>query len=395
MIKLEKPTTRDLFETILDQYSYPVTDATGHAPDWRLSSDIQDVRSIECMELEERFVDCVAKSTELPFVFEKTLNGTTLKKENRLGELFYELLSLQDEATNPDGRNQHLKLPTTFKIIYGGRYKHYEVSENLQILHSVAAALDLGKANFYCDPTLEMGDHWVLEGELINSFVTRLREATKRKSVKTNLAERRKDASQCFTKTKRYIDHLYANSPDLFGVHMVLCYEKVDPDYPISLKESHGDLMKFLDTVETEPGKDYHVGWWWKREYMKELGYHYHLVLFFDGNDTQHGSTALRRFYEGEWRSATQNRGSSFMPFEPDNGQKRRESYNRETNNQLVSLTSNIQRIVLRDIFLKLNSHPKLENLSMGKLPTLVEEMPPQTRDTRSRPAYSRHVAPN
>jgi|GEM_PF-1863658 len=389
MIKLEKPTTHDLIETILDQHSYPDPDATGHAPNWRLSSDIEDERSIQCMELEELFVDCVAKSKELPFVFEKTLNGTTLKKENRLGKLFYELLSFHDETANPDGRNRHSRSPTTFKTSKGWEYKNYEVSENLQILHSVAAALDLGRANFNYNPMSEMGDPGLLEGELINSFVTRLREATKQKSVITKLAERKKSASQCFTKTKRYLDRLFANCPDLFGVHMVLCYENIDVDHPLSLKESHGHLIKFLEILETGSDKESLVGWWWKREYMTELGYHHHLILFFDGNAMRYDPNAIRRFYEEEWGSVTRNKGYSFKPLEPDNGQR-----SRETTHRLMPLVSMMQRMVLRDIFLKLKKHQKLDHLGMGKLPKSVEEMPPQTGHT-SPCAISRHDAPN
>jgi hypothetical protein len=380
MNKLTKPTADDVFESILYNYLYPCTDTIKNTVHWIFSQDIKDEQSLRCMELEENFVESVAKSKELPFVFDKSMEGTIIKKGNRLGELFYDLLVQQN--VSPANLNSYL-VSTNFKIraISHPPYTpRYEESENLKVLASVAEALNLNHANFTGNPMSKISNEGLLEGELINSFVTRLREAMKRKSFKARAAERKKESSQSFTKTKRYIDRLCTNNPgSLYGVRMVIYYsEKYAKS--ITLEGSHTHLMSFLETSGTDLTSYSPIGWWWKREYMTELSYYYSVILFFDIVKNPYNEILIKEVYDRHWSSVTEGRGEYYVPSILQRDYQRcgmgvlqQMGKSGERLDLFLSIT---QRMLMRDIFLRLEPNKKFNHFGMGELPKLAEVTP-------------------
>ena len=384
----KKQTTHDSFQTIWLDYQYPHTDIINHTVYWIVSQDIKNEQFLIYVELVEEFVDSASKLAKSPFVFEKTLEGTILKEENQLGALFYDLLRLQNEiAVNPGEIRPHL-FSATFKIHNCERRQYlnrYEVSENSKILYSVASDLNLHRANFTGNPMSRMGTEGLLEGELISSVFTRLREATKRKSFKMKVNERKKESTQSFTKTKRYIDRLYANSPRLFGVPMVICYQGEYANQ-ITLEESNNHLMKFLEAFETDLTLG-SPGWWWKREYMTEISYRYYLIFFFDGQKIPYNPKLIQDVCGRHWRSVTRDRGAYFIPPVPEMDHQHcgtglsQQGYG----DSLELILSGMQRMLMRDIFLRLQRSKKIDHFGMGELPRLVDGTPPNNSFTQLR----------
>lgn len=369
MTTLTKPTTRDALESIWLDYHYPIVNGT----QWILSQDIQNEQPIAYMDAVEQFVESVAKSEELPFIFDKNFEGITLKKPNNLGELFYNLLKQHNKnVVNPSEFKTINVLSNTFRIRYSYQVRHkYEISENMEILYDVASNLNLNIANFTGNPMLKITNDGLLEGELINSFVTRLREATKRKSFKTKVDERKKESSQSFNKTKRYIERLHANSLYLNGVRMVICYQNQYAN-SISLAESNVHLMKFLDAFETDSTLGSPVGYWWKREYMSETSYRYYLIVFFN---TTYDQTQMHNAYNSYWSSITGGQGLYFIPGVPDRDHQRCNAMPLLQGGYmdgLHSISSSIQRMFMRDIFLRLERNRKFDYFGMDKLPKLA-----------------------
>ena len=142
---------------------------------WILSKDIQNEQFVAYMEAVEHFVDSVAKSAELPFIFDKNYTRTALNKPNNLGELFYKLLDHYNNNVVNRGRfKSYPEFLNTFRIPDDCKPCNYEVSENMKILSDVASDLNLNRANFTRDPMSKITDDGLLEGELINSFVAYL-----------------------------------------------------------------------------------------------------------------------------------------------------------------------------------------------------------------------------
>ena len=375
MANLTKPTTRDALDSIWWDYRYP-----GDLQ-WVHSQDIQNEQPIAYWEAVEQFVESIAKSTEPAFVFNKNFAGTTLKKSHRLGKLFYDLLGLHNKniVNSSEFKPYNPEFSNTFRIRYNYSVRNkYEVSENMKIFYTVASDLNLHLAHFTGNPMSKISnDGLVLEGELINSFVTRLREATKRKSFKTKVEDRKKESSQNFIKTKRYVERLHANNPLCFyGVRMLMCYYNQYAD-SISLTKSNAHLMKFLDALETDSTLGSLVGYWWKREYMTETGYRYYLIVFFN---IDYDQTLIHNISNNYWSSITENQGWYFIPIVPDRDYQRCNAIVPLQGghiDNLNSLLSSIQRMFMRDLFLRLEYNQRFDHFGMGQLPKLTNTVLP------------------
>ena len=368
-----KLTTTDLFDGIWFDYFYLTTNTTGQIY-WIASQDIQyQPYLITCLELAEKLVESVAKSAELPFIFDKSLEGTRLIKKNRLGELLYELIAKQNvRPESPNSVEIPFRFSVPFKIENFDRAQYrYEVSENLKILHTVASDLKFNCLNFTGNPISEIIPG-LLEGELINSLVIRLREATKRKSFKTNATVRKKDSTQSFTKTKRYIERLFDNNPYSYSIRMFMYYQN-DHANSITLEESDKHLMQFLKLLEDVLEQGNILGWWWKREYMTELGYRYHLIIFLDQKIIPYNPNLIRDFGY-KWDSITGQRGAYYIPFVPEWDYQQCEYgfYQQEARDNVPSLLLSINRMLMRDVYMRLHLNQRFNHFGMGPLPKLA-----------------------
>ena len=377
--------TIETLKFIAEDYLYSKT------TQWEISQDIQNVQSIACMEFAEQFVESVAISDVLPFVFDKFQGEWILKEKNYLGELFYGLLRLQNEIViNSGDVKPFLKFSTTFKIRNCDRklpaeYK-YEVSENSKILSAVASNLNLKRANFSGNPMSTMGIEGLLEGELINSFVIRLREATNRESFKKKVAERNKKSTQSFTKAKRYIERLYANYPALFCVRIAVCYKEQYENMMLLEKSAHY-LTKFLEAFETDLNLGSPVGWFWKREYITEVGYRYYLFVFFDGQKTLYDPMNIQFVYGSYWQSVTGNQGTYFIPPVPEMVYKHSgtELPGQGYSDSLESVLSSIKCMFMRDILLRLERTEGFDHFGIGKLPRSANYKPATNSSIQTR----------
>jgi len=158
-------------------------------------------------------------------------------------------------------------------------------------------------------------------------------------------------------------------------MRMVICDHNQDVKDSITPQESKDHFMVFLEALKTDPTLGSPVGWWWKREYMSELGYFYYLIVFFE---TGCDKTEINNTYSRHWSSITKEQGKYFVPEVPHRDYERSASFTiissgqRYINNQ-ESFLSSIQRMLMRDIFLRLEGHQKLYYCGMGELPKLAE----------------------
>jgi hypothetical protein len=361
MNTIKKPTTRDALESIKWDYKYPFM-YMGNTQ-LILSKDFNNRVSIEYMEALENFVDRAAKSKTLPFIFDKNLKETVLNTQNKLGKLFYELLNKQNNIFNQNPYLLNTIIPNNHRIQH-----KYEVSENTAILHEVVSSLNLIGFNFTGEPKSKITNDGLLEGELINNLITCLQKATKRKSFKTRVEERKNEFSQSFLKTKRYIDRLCTNTPSLFGMQIVVCYQSEYAN-TITLAQSNRHLTKFLEALEADLKQGNPVGWWWKREYMSELGYFYYLIVFFDYLPIP---TWFYDTYKDHWSSVTGEQGETFTPNIPIRDFQRGGSEVPRLSNFIEGFVSTIQRMFMRDIYLRLERDPEFNHFGMGKFPKLT-----------------------
>ena len=159
---------------------------------------------------------------------------------------------------------------------------------------------------------------------------------------------------------------LQENSPSLYGVPVVICYQSQYAN-TMTIKASEDHLMKFLEALKLYSEQAAPVGWWWKREHVTEVGYRYYLILFFDGQKGYFNLTDIQNVYGQQWCSVTENQGNYFIPHD---------YIQQQTPNMpgdhLAILSLTMQSLLKRDIFLRLKFEPSFDHFGMGKLPKVV-----------------------
>jgi hypothetical protein len=356
------------FDAIWESYLYPHFGKVGNTQRFT-SQDIRDKQTLLLMMAIEDFVDEVIKLDELAFEFDKTWEGTTLTKRNSLGELFYQLLQKQKGCS----LLQNI-IPSTSCTVQGNlkftelelwfKGHHYEISENFKALCRVIEEVGLNRVNFNCNP-ISIVNQGVLEGELINSLIIRLREPIKLKSFGTARDEQKKEAIQNFNKTKSYVERLCANHSTLCGIELVL-YDQLKQENPINIAQSHTNFMAFLDYDKLNDGGlgtiDYPVGWWWKREYMSETNYYYKIILFFDMHKTNCPIKPIIDKYYSYWNTITNKKGYS--------------NFILDYTINFAPLLTKLQGMLMRDTYLRLEHHKQFDHFGMEKLPKLIVTSP-------------------
>ena len=246
----------------------------------------------------------------------------------------------------------------------------YEKSENLKLLCDLANELELNTVKFFGDPMRSIGEGFILEGELINTFVESLREAMKNEGFKKRAAEREKESKQAVALTKRYIDRLCVNNQHpLYAQSIVLCYQREQAS-KINLKQSDDFLKKYLVELKAHLPADCFVGWWWKREYQTDLGHRYYLILFCDSLLESFDPIAVQNTYGPLWRHITEEQGDYFLPPAINNWQLNLGT--EDFDYGLAGLMFKIQCMLMRDIFSRLKLSHKLVRFDMGEMPRLT-----------------------
>lgn len=351
-IKTKTLSTEELFKFIYSDYQYLVQNPNGNSS-CHVSQDILDYNILYCLQLAEEFVESVSKSKELPFDIKKNLEDTFLKILP-LGEQFYKLLVYKTQKTAMNIKHNQTTLSFSNFISPEGQM---DLSENLKVLCDVENRHGLPRVNFSYNPRSIISTNGLLEGELINGFVIRLREAIQRKPFKDKRDERKKSLMKRFNKAKRCIMSLYESTPRLFDVDMTLSYKRNALVDNMSLLESCNHFNKFIKELREDASSGPLVGWCWKREYMTETNYRYHLLLFFDEQKIVNDLHQIRYTLYERWNSITNDQGASYLqnliPGATYNSRM-------ESNLRLV------QHMLMRDIFIRLKPHTKFDHFGMG-----------------------------
>jgi hypothetical protein len=238
------------------------------------------------------YVNEVVKSDVLPFEFDRTLNGTCLLSSTPLGAKSYELL-----ATMP---NTAL----------------FDWSEDMKLIAEIAKGLDLLNVRFSGAPMMPIAPSGVREGELINTFATRLREAARKKKHCDKVSDRRKEQRLLAMRWDRLFQRLTQNHPWRIGLGVSVHYQ----DHQIAqidITKASNHCEALMNLIGQSNYLCSLVGHAWKRIYVSETGYKTQLWLIFDGSRPpciELLETSIRE----SWQCASEGRGDlSFVRYPP------------------------------------------------------------------------------
>ena len=132
--------------------------------------------TLQFQQLKVEFIKRVSSSNESAFVFEKISSDLSLKKVTPLGRLFYGLLRQKPPETTQRSYGINKPSPKRLNTLpYLPDGYEDEIQNYLTRFNHIALQLGLSRAHFTGNPMHEMAPD-LREGELINSFITRLRE---------------------------------------------------------------------------------------------------------------------------------------------------------------------------------------------------------------------------
>ena len=119
----------------------------------------------------------------------------------------------------------------------------------------------------------------------------------------------RKNTNKRIESTKEYMDELSKKYSKLNIVRVDLSYKKPHSDN-MTLEDANKDLNRMFNNMRSKPSifKD-KVGYVCKKEYTKDKGVHFHVIIIFNGQKVQ--QSAFKGKQIGEyWEQVTQDRGS-------------------------------------------------------------------------------------
>lgn len=336
-------TDDELIHAVFMDGFFQSTDNYGQQ-NWYQTQDIT-FDTLVRIKREYDFVEVVRRSKSLAFEIERSMTGSILRKSTLLARYFYELLETPKGDTPP---------------------KH-ELSEHSEILGDTAIKLNLPNVQFTGNPLAIINADGLLEGELVNAFITRLREAARRKLFKTAADERKRQVSQCFHSFRRYLVHQVENNPGLNVLRADFGYEPVRQG-EIALKESTSHVESLTQVLEGEFASSI-TGYWWKREHLMEIGYRYHFVLFVGMHASHTDQVALVQAIGNRWSTISNGRGTAFNYInDPRNyrswgcGQLWHLLDNRN------SLLQGVKLMLAKDAYLRLKQVQSIKNIGMGGL---------------------------
>lgn len=249
----------------------------------------------------EKFVDRVINSDEAGFIVNSNVIGI--------------------------GRNSTLLIKTTFSrffkkmdsfisIIYD-HDSYYIYSENIKLFHEACNELSLHERRFI-NPGFYLADLVKYEAELFNEVIELMRCKSKLPKFRYEVARRERRSSQMFDSIKTYVNSLFDVYSKLLVIRIDLSYVteldefRLETQQQTSLEQAKNDLANLWRNSRHNSLFAEMVGYVWKLEYAELKGYHYHLILFFNGSNVQNDYYIANTIGQYWHEVITGNRGIYF-----------------------------------------------------------------------------------
>ena len=291
-----KLTKDEIFKAIACDFTYPVLHPSGQLL-WRASNIVLDL-IFQRIEADEALFDALKKSQGDTFLLDKTLAGTTIRRQYPAGPLFYHWLD---------------------KVFCGGAPAKYEMSNESELLAGFAGELGISLGRFMQpDPLAPVTGGTLLQGELIDAFGRRVYEVAQRAGFKEYSSRCKREIQSAISKTERYFGRLENNHPQLNIQRFELHYREDANRGEISVTANAQHLDQLNATLQEQDKQGMLVGYWWKRRYIPECGYGIHLIQLVDVQRGHPKGIGAR--VRAIWQHVTNGHGTVVeLPYLPGN----------------------------------------------------------------------------
>ncbi len=147
----------------------------------------------------------------------------------------------------------------------------------------------------------------------IIALVTKIRLDIQSRWFKDLITNARRSSKKNSKSLLEYIKSLFDHHARLLVVRLDLSYHmgnviRTEDDIPVKYQEAKGDFTRFLNNIDSNSLFRNMLGYVWKLEYGAEKGFHYHVMLFFNGSNEDKDERLARRIGE-YWQCLTNYRG--------------------------------------------------------------------------------------
>lgn len=232
----------------------------------------------------EHFVSQVSNSEQMAVEFDKDRSGITRPKIKPLGRKLYRLLA-SSGFTPPN----------------------MQPGEGFILFEAVMHSFKVWQISFSGNPMHIIDQSGLLEGDCLNTIITRIRDGSRRKNFSQAKEERKKDAQRIAGGQRKLVKTLREVHPNLFGTFVELMYQP-DHAHEVSLSENSTHLQLLNTMLDDDLSLPRTVGRYWSRSYSTESGFRFRLCLLFDGSTTPINSIDYTRIFE-HWRTSSNHTG--------------------------------------------------------------------------------------
>lgn len=185
---------------------------------------------------------------------------------------------------------------------------HYRYSENVELFIHCWKALNLEEECF------EMGVGFPSKivgrcvAERFNELVELIRAESQTPEFKLKAARREFNAKRNYLSATSYVDNLFVRYSRLLVLRMDFSY-RADVSMQMSAEDADKDITRFLNNRRSNKLFAAWVGYICKFEYGSKKGFHFHMILFFDGSKVRNDAylaNELGRYWK---ERITQGRG--------------------------------------------------------------------------------------
>jgi hypothetical protein len=182
----------------------------------------------------------------------------------------------------------------------------YELSEQVNAFLDVEELLQWEKERPFNPLAPSKTQPGKLVADVANQFVKAIRDRATTKDFRTRLSVRRFRSKRNYLRGKHLISALFRRHARLNAIRIDFGYLT---EHPASLEQSKEDFARFLNNHRHHTIFRNLVGYIWHLEWAFRTGYHWHVVLFFDGSKTLRDAYIARLIGEYWVRGITQGRG--------------------------------------------------------------------------------------
>lgn len=182
----------------------------------------------------------------------------------------------------------------------------YELSEQVKVFLQVEEELQWQEERPFEALAPSKTQPGKVVADVANQLVITIRDITGRTAFRSRLAARRFGAKRNLLRGKQLIEALFRRLARLNVVRIDFGYLS---DHPASLEQTKEDFSRFLNNHRHHSAFKHLVGYIWHLEWAFKSGYHWHVVLFFDGSKTLRDAYVAHQIGEYWVRVITQDRG--------------------------------------------------------------------------------------